>query len=106
MAVGSDDLGGTSGEEIFYIVEEAASGLSFLEVVEDGCMSNIIEGLLKVDSDDSAQLGGARVCKDIFLNAKGYVLRADVSSKANQGVRKMVPHFEVPIKAVEYQFLH
>lgn len=106
MAVGSDDLGGTFGEEIFDIVEEAASGLSFLEVVKDGGMSNVIEGLLKVDSDDSAELGGARVCKDIFLNAEGYVLRADVSSKPNQGVRKMVPRFEVPIKAVEYQFLH
>lgn len=39
-------------------------------------------------------------------DAEGYVLLADVPSKPDEGVRKMVPRFEVPIKAVEYQFFY
>ncbi|CAN7994076.1 unnamed protein product, partial [Ixodes hexagonus] len=44
------------------------------ELVEDGLMENVVEGLFVVNPDDSAKLGSAGVSMELFVKSKGDVL--------------------------------
>lgn len=56
---------------------------------------------MSIPTDDSAELASDRLYEDVSLDAKRYILRADVPTEPEEGVRKMVSCSKMQLEAVE-----